>query len=92
MAKQKHIVFTGGGTLGHVMPNLPLIEHYQKEGWKVSYIGSKTGEERAKIEGVLPVDLTPEQWLQHFYDQRKGSGKLATNSPTTRAGALSHVQ
>jgi len=52
MAKQKHIVFTGGGTLGHVMPNLPLIEYYRKEGWKVSYIGSKAGEEREKIESL----------------------------------------
>ncbi len=34
-------------------------------------------EQRAKIEGVLPADLTPEQWLQHFYDQRKGSGKTS---------------
>lgn len=50
MAKKKHIVFTGGGTLGHVMPNLPLIEHYQQQGWNVSYIGSKKGEEREKIE------------------------------------------
>ena len=41
-------------------------------------------EERAKIEGVLPADLTPEQWLQHFYDQRKGSGKAAGGSHTGR--------
>lgn len=52
MAKKKHIVFTGGGTLGHVMPNLPLIEHYQQQGWNVSYIGSKKGEEREKIEAL----------------------------------------
>ncbi|MGH8050729.1 MAG: VirB4 family type IV secretion/conjugal transfer ATPase [Arenimonas sp.] len=49
-------------------------------------------EQRAKIEGVLPSELTPEQWLQHFYDQRKGSGKLASGTSTTRAGALSQVE
>jgi len=49
MSKKKHIVFTGGGTLGHVMPNIPLIRHYQKEGWKVSYVGSIEGAEREKI-------------------------------------------
>ena len=49
-------------------------------------------DQRAKIEGVLPSDLTPEQWLQHFYDQRKGSGKLAKNSSTSRAGALSQAE
>jgi len=52
MKKQRHIVFTGGGTLGHVMPNLPLIEHYQQQGWTVSYIGSKNGVERAVIESL----------------------------------------
>ena len=52
MKKQKHIVFTGGGTLGHVMPNIPLIDYYQKEGWRISYIGSKTGEERNQIESL----------------------------------------
>lgn len=52
MKKQKHIVFTGGGTLGHVMPNIPLINYYKKEGWRISYIGSKTGEERSKMESL----------------------------------------
>lgn len=50
MARPKRLVFTGGGTLGHVMPNLPLIEHYQQEGYTIHYIGSKTGEEREFIE------------------------------------------
>ena len=50
MARQKCLVFTGGGTLGHVMPNLPLIEHYQQEGYTIHYIGSKKGEERSFIE------------------------------------------
>lgn len=50
--KAKKIVFTGGGTLGHVMPNIPLIEHYQQAGWKVYYIGSKAGVERQKIEAL----------------------------------------
>ncbi|KJV26034.1 VirB4 family type IV secretion/conjugal transfer ATPase [Luteibacter yeojuensis] len=30
---------------------------------------------RAEAEGVSPNDLRPEQWLQMFYDNRKGSGK-----------------
>lgn len=69
MAKQKHIVFTGGGTLGHVMPNLPLIEAYLKKGWKVSYIGSKKGEERAKIEALnIPYYPIRTGKLRRYFD------------------------
>lgn len=50
--KANRIVFTGGGTLGHVMPNIPLIKHYQQAGWEVYYIGSKAGVERKKIEAL----------------------------------------
>jgi type IV secretion system protein VirB4 len=39
--------------------------------------------QRAEVEGV-PVDaLSPEQWLSHFYENRKGSGKSKPNSPPT---------
>jgi UDP-N-acetylglucosamine--N-acetylmuramyl-(pentapeptide) pyrophosphoryl-undecaprenol N-acetylglucosamine transferase len=54
MARKKRIVFTGGGTLGHVIPNLPLIEYYQQQGYTIHYIGSKKGEEREKI-GTLGI-------------------------------------
>lgn len=52
MARTPHLVFTGGGTLGHVMPNVPLIRHYQEQGYTISYIGSKNGAERAFIENL----------------------------------------
>ena len=32
-------------------------------------------ERKAKELGVSPDDLQPDQWLQDFYDNRKGSGK-----------------
>ena len=32
-------------------------------------------ERRGKELGVSPDDLQPDQWLQDFYDNRKGSGK-----------------
>jgi len=48
-------------------------------------------EQRAKVEGVLPDELTPEQWLQHFYDQRKGSGKLASGTPQMRTSSVTEA-
>jgi len=38
-------------------------------------------QERAEAEGVAVDDLRPEQWLQDFYDNRKGSGKKPAPSP-----------
>ncbi len=49
------IIFTGGGSAGHVTLNLALIPLFLEKGWKVSYIGSKTGIEKDlvhKINGV----------------------------------------
>ena len=37
MAKKK-IIFTGGGTVGHVTLNLLLIPRFLKDGWEVHYI------------------------------------------------------
>lgn len=46
----KTIVLTGGGTAGHVTPNLALIPVLLKEGWDIKYIGTKNGIEKELIE------------------------------------------
>lgn len=46
----KKIVFTGGGTVGHVTLNLLLIPKFVKEGWQVHYIGDKHGIEYQEIQ------------------------------------------
>lgn len=46
----KKIVFTGGGSAGHVTPNVALMPHLQKEGWDIAYIGSHRGIEKTIIE------------------------------------------
>lgn len=47
-----NIVFTGGGTAGHVTPNLALIEVLQPEGWQINYIGSKASVEQGMIQAI----------------------------------------
>ncbi|MFC3931624.1 UDP-N-acetylglucosamine--N-acetylmuramyl-(pentapeptide) pyrophosphoryl-undecaprenol N-acetylglucosamine transferase [Streptococcus dentapri] len=45
----KKIVFTGGGTVGHVTLNLILIPKFLKDGWEVHYIGDKHGIEHEQL-------------------------------------------
>ena len=45
----KKIVFTGGGTVGHVTLNLLLIPKFIEDGWEVHYIGDKYGIEHQEI-------------------------------------------
>lgn len=46
----KKIILTGGGTAGHVTPNIALIPELKKRGYEIHYIGSKTGIEKQLIE------------------------------------------
>ena len=48
----KKIVLTGGGTAGHVTPNLALIPSLREAGYEISYIGSYQGMERKLIENA----------------------------------------
>lgn len=47
--REKKIVMTGGGSAGHVTPNLALIPELQAQGWSIDYIGSEQGVERNMI-------------------------------------------
>lgn len=47
------ILFTGGGTAGHVTPNIALIESLSESGWECHYVGSKKGIERELIAPLL---------------------------------------
>lgn len=46
----KKIIMTGGGTAGHVTPNIALISKLKEKGYSIEYIGSKTGIEKELIE------------------------------------------
>lgn len=48
----KKIVLTGGGTAGHVTPNIALIPGLKRMGYEIHYIGSYDGIEKKLIEDI----------------------------------------
>lgn len=48
----KKIVMTGGGTAGHVTPNIAMIPKLQELGYDIEYIGSIDGIEKQLIENM----------------------------------------
>lgn len=55
----KTIILTGGGTAGHVMPNIALLDTLKTRFDKIVYIGSKNGIEKEIIEKYQFVDYRP---------------------------------
>lgn len=64
----KKIVFTGGGTAGHVTPNLALIKRLQGE-FEICYIGSYNGIEKELIEKAgIPYYGISSGKLRRYHD------------------------
>ncbi len=66
--KKPYIIFTGGGTLGHVIPNIVLIDELAKEGWRSAYIGSKKGPEKeVMLKKEVPYFGIPTGKLRRYF-------------------------
>lgn len=64
------VVLTGGGTAGHVTPNLALIPELQKRGIAVEYIGTQKGMERGLIEETgVPYHVISAGKLRRYLDK-----------------------
>ena len=67
----KHIVLTGGGTAGHVTPNIALIPRLQELGYQISYIGSYDGIEKKLIEDLkIPYYGISSGKLRRYFDPK----------------------
>ena len=65
----KHIVLTGGGTAGHVTPNIAMIPRLQELGYTISYIGSYDGIEKKLIEELdIPYYGISSGKLRRYFD------------------------
>lgn len=65
----KKIVLTGGGTAGHVTPNLALLPSLVERGYEIHYIGSYNGIERKLIEDAgIPYDGISSGKLRRYFD------------------------
>ena len=65
----KKIVLTGGGTAGHVTPNIALLPYLKEAGYDVYYIGSKNGIEKQLIEDYkIPYTGISTGKLRRYFD------------------------
>lgn len=65
----KKIALTGGGTAGHITPNLALIPELKKRNFDIIYIGSKTGMEKGICENHnIPFFGINTDKLRRYFD------------------------
>ncbi len=64
----KKIVLTGGGTAGHVTPNIALLPRLRELGYEIRYIGSYDGMEKQLIEAQgIPYDGIDSGKLRRYF-------------------------
>ncbi len=70
----KRIILTGGGTAGHVTPNMALIPALKDAGFDIHYIGSYDGMEKKLIEDLkIPYHGISSGKLRRYFDLKNFS-------------------
>ena len=95
------IVLTGGGSAGHVTPNLALVPELKKRGYDIHYIGSFDGIEKTLAEnagldytGISTGKLRRYFSLKNLTDPGrvlKGANQAARALKKLKPGAFSHL-
>lgn len=64
----KKIILTGGGTAGHVTPNIALVPQLKEAGYQIKYIGSKGGMETELVQkaGLDYVGISSGKLRRYF--------------------------
>ena len=70
----KKIIMTGGGTAGHVTPNIALMPASKEAGFDIEYIGSINGMEKGLIEATgTPYHGISSGKLRRYFDWKNFS-------------------
>lgn len=70
----KRIILTGGGTAGHVTPNIALIPSLKEMGYDIQYIGSYEGIEKTLMEDIgIPYHAISSGKLRRYFSLKNFS-------------------
>lgn len=70
----KKIILTGGGTAGHITPNIALLPALKEAGYDIKYIGSKNGMEAGLIQAQnIPYEGISSGKLRRYFDLKNFS-------------------
>ena len=85
----KKIILTGGGTAGHVTPNIALLPRLKELGYDISYIGSYEGMEKGLIEQQhIPYYGISSGKLRRYFDPKNFSDPFKVMKGYFQACAL----
>ncbi len=87
----KKIILTGGGTAGHVTPNIALLPRLQELGYEIAYIGSYNGIEKGLIEAAhIPYYGISSGKLRRYFDLKNFSDPMKVLKGYAQARSLMH--
>lgn len=87
----KRIVMTGGGTAGHVTPNIALMPALKEAGYDIQYIGSHNGIEKELIEAQgIPYTGIESGKLRRYFDPKNFSDPFRVIKGYAQALRLMH--
>ncbi|MDD6037356.1 MAG: undecaprenyldiphospho-muramoylpentapeptide beta-N-acetylglucosaminyltransferase, partial [bacterium] len=87
----KKILLTGGGTAGHVTPNIALLPYLKEEGYEIDYVGSYNGMEKDLIQAQgIPYYGISSGKLRRYFDPKNFSDPFKVLKGLGQAIGLMH--
>ena len=85
----KKIILTGGGTAGHVTPNLALLPGLKEQNYEVLYIGGKNGMEKDMVEHAgVPFCGISTGKLRRYFDLKNFTDPFRVIKGFFEAGSI----